>query len=293
MYHPTDLDILFSFACIFYKTGAYEEARDVMERLMTLSPGYQGAKDLLESISTASVNNSQLKVANKTDTSSGDSVARLNEQGRINKTAGKYSEAFECFSMARKLGDLNVLSEMGDCKAIMGDMKEARGFYEEGLLNNADDVRSLAGLGVVCLLEENLTNAGLYFGKALKAEKEDPKALCGLAMLRNMEGKARDAHDLFAQALVNAPENLTALFELVKCAYGLELFDEAERHLRNYLRYHPADMKILFSLAGVLIKMDKRNEALEKIETILLFDPKFEGAWEMQQMIGKKLPIAV
>ena len=95
------------------------------------------------------------------------------------------------------------------------------------------------------------------------------------------------------EALVNAPENLTALFELVKCAYGLELFDEAERHLRNYLRYHPADMKILFSLAGVLIKMDKRNEALEKIETILLFDPKFEGAWEMQQMIGKKLPIAV
>ena len=133
MYHPSDLDILFSFACIFYKTGAYEEARsEVMERLMALSPEYQGAKEILESISTASVNNYQLKVANKTDTSSGDSVARLNEQGRINKTAGKYSEAFECFSMARKLGDL--ISEMGDCKANNGRHEGGEGFYEEGVL---------------------------------------------------------------------------------------------------------------------------------------------------------------
>ena len=287
MYHPGDLDILFSLAGILYKTDAYDEACDVMERLMALSPEYQGGKELMERISLAS------KSPDKVAASSENSFVFSIEQGRINKAAGKYDEAFECFSIARKLGDKSVLSEMGDCKANLGDIKEARGFYEEGLLNNADDVRSLVGLGVVSLLEKKLTNAGVYFDKALKAEKENPKALCGLAMLMNMEGRTRDAHDLFTQALDNDPENLTALFELVKCAYGLELFDEAERHLRNYLRYHPADMKILFSLAGVLLKMEKRNEALEQLETILLFEPEFEGAWEMQQMIAEKLPIAV
>ncbi len=287
MYHPADLDILFSFACILYRTGAYKEARDVIERLMALSPEYQGGKELLESISLASESPDEVVASSR------NSLVSSIEQGRINKAAGKYHEAFECFSAAWKLGDKSVLSEMGDCKANIDDMKGARGFYEEGLLNNADDVRSLVGMGVLSLLEENLANAGVYFGKALKAEKENPKALCGLAMVRNMEGRARDAHDLFTQALDSDPENLTTLFELVKCAYVLERFDEAERHLRNYLRYHPADMKILFSLAGVLLKMEKSNEALEALETILLFDPKFKGAWEMQQMIDKKLPIAV
>jgi glycosyltransferase involved in cell wall biosynthesis/tetratricopeptide (TPR) repeat protein len=293
IYHPGDLDILYSLAGILYKSDAFQDACEAMERLLALSPEYQGGKELLESISTASVKNAPLKSANEVNTSSDDSVARLIEQGRINKAAGKYSEAFECFSKARKLDDISVLSEMGDCKANVGDMKGARVFYEEGLLNNGDDVRSLVGLGVVSLLEENLTDSGGYFDKALKAENGNPKALCGLAMLRNREGRESEAHDLFTQALDSDPENLTALFELVKCAYRLERFDRAELHLRNYLRYHPADMKILFSLAGVLLKMEKRNEAQEKLETILLFDPEFEGAWEMQQMIGKKLPIAV
>ena len=55
MYHPGDLDILFSLAGILYKTDAYDEACDVMERLMALSPEYQGGKELMERISLASV----------------------------------------------------------------------------------------------------------------------------------------------------------------------------------------------------------------------------------------------
>ena len=248
MSHPVDLDILFSLAGILYKTDAYVEARDVMEQLMALSPEYQGGKELLESISTSSVKNALLKSANEVNTSSDDSVARLIEQGCINKVAGKYSKALENFSNALKLGDISVLSEMGDCKANIGDMKGARGFYKEGLLNNAGDVRSLVGLGVVSLLEETLTDSGVYFDKALKTEKKNPKALCGLAMLRNREGREFEALDLFTQALDSDPENLTALGELVKCAYRLERFDGAERHLENYLRYHPADLTCSFPL---------------------------------------------
>ncbi len=285
MYHPVDLDILYSFAGILYKNGAYEEAGDVIERLLALSPDYQGGKVLLECISAASIHNTPLKAANEVDASSRSSIVSLIEQGRINKAAGKYSEAFGCFSKARQLGDLSVLSEMGDCKAKTGNMKEARGCYEDGLLNNPDDVRSLVGLGIVSLLEENLTDAGICFAKALKVENKNPKALCALAMLRNREGRSRDAHDLFTQALDSDPENLTALGELVKCAYRLERFAEAERHIDNYLRYHPADLDMLFSQAGIQFRAGKGAEAMDNIEKLLIFAPEYEGGQELKEKI--------
>jgi hypothetical protein len=50
---------------------------------------------------------------------------------------------------------------------------------------------------------------------------------------------------------------------------------------------------MLFSLAGVQEKIGKNGEAGQKLETILLFDPYFEGALEMQRMIEGELPIAV
>jgi len=112
-------------------------------------------------------------------------------------------------------------------------------------------------------------------------------------MLRNMQGKESEAYLLFTRAVEKEPENLTPLFELVKCAYRLERYDGAEHHLRNYLRFHPADLKMIFSLAGVLFRMDKGSEALEQLDTILLFDPNFEGAWEMRQMIDNELRAAV
>jgi GT2 family glycosyltransferase/tetratricopeptide (TPR) repeat protein/glycosyltransferase involved in cell wall biosynthesis len=286
MYHPVDFDILFSFAGILYKNGAYEEAGDVMERLMALSPEFRGGKELLESICTASVNNAPLKTADEVDKSSRDSCVSFIEQGRIYKAADKHSEAFECFSKARELGDLSVLSEMGDCKAKTGDMKGAIGCYEDGLLNNPDDVRSLVGLGVVLLLEENLPDAGICFAKALKAENKNPKALCGLAMLRNREGKLRDAHDLFTQALDSDPENLTTLGELIKCSYRLERFTEAERYLENYLRYHPADFDMLFSQAGIQFRIGKSAEAMDNIEKLLIFAPEYDGGQELKEKIG-------
>jgi hypothetical protein len=50
---------------------------------------------------------------------------------------------------------------------------------------------------------------------------------------------------------------------------------------------------MLFSLAGVQVKLGKNREANEKLETILLFVPNYEGALEMRRMIEGGLPIAV
>jgi tetratricopeptide (TPR) repeat protein len=292
-YHPANLDILFSFAGVLYKCGAYEEACDVMQRLMALSPSYKGGEELMESISAAAGNNEPLTKPDKAGTPSADLTAGLIEQGRLHKAAARYDEAFDSFRKAREMGDASVLADMGDCKAYLGNLDDARGYYEEGVRNDPLDARALVGSGVVFLYQDKLKDADICFAGALRAAPENAKALCGMAMVRNKQGKESEAYLLLNQALEREPENLTALFELVKCAYRLKRYEGAERHLRNYLRFHPADLKMLFSLAGVLFRMNRGSEALEQLDTILLFDPVFEGAWEMRQMIGNELQAAV
>ena len=215
------------------------------------------------------------------------------EKGVSLKLEHRYEEALGMFSVARKRGDTSVLAHMGDCLANLGKPGDAEAAYREALSYRPDDVAAQIGMGVLKLMRLQYVAAAAAFGEALKGEPGNAKALSGLGLVNCVQGKDEEAFACFSRALDSDPENLTALGELVKCAYRLERFDGAERHLENYLRYHPADLDMLFSLAGVLLKMEKSNEALEALETILLFDPKFEEAWEMQQMIDKKLPIAV
>jgi tetratricopeptide (TPR) repeat protein len=91
--------------------------------------------------------------------------------------------------------------------------------------------------------------------------------------------------ELFCKALDADQENLTALGELIKCAYRLELFPEAERHLDNYLRHHPADLDMLFSQAGIQFRVGKYADALDNIEKLLIFAPGYEGGRELKEKI--------
>jgi GT2 family glycosyltransferase/MoaA/NifB/PqqE/SkfB family radical SAM enzyme/Tfp pilus assembly protein PilF/glycosyltransferase involved in cell wall biosynthesis len=289
MYHPGDLDILFAFSGILYKSGEFEEAQDSLERLMSLSPEYEGAKEFLSKILTE---RSQLyRYVNKTDSKQQQSETSEThiEQGRVKKTDGKFAEAFECFSKARKLGDLSVFSDMGDCKANLGDYSEAERLYEEGLRNDPENTGSLVGQGIVRLLQGKHVKAVTSFNKALKLEPTDTKALCGLGMVRNVQGKQKEALECFSCALDADPENLPALHELVKCAYGLKRFEEAEKHLTTYLMYHPGDLDMQFSLAGVRFSNEKYHDALENIDNLLAFDPDFTGGEELRGKIKMQL----
>ncbi len=289
MYHPGDLDILFALAGILYKSGEFEEAQDSLERLMSLSPEYEGAKELLSKILT---DRSQLSLHMNEPDSSQQILyfsENLIEQGHANKLDGNFAEAYECFSKARELGDLSVFSDMGDCKANLGEYSEAERLYENGLKNDPENIGSLVGLGIVRLLQGKHVKAVTSFNKALNLAPADTKALCGLGMVRNVQGKQKEALECFSRALDTDPENLPALHELIKCSYGLKRFEEAERHLTTYLIYHPGDLDMQFSLAGVRFSNEKYHDALENIENLLAFDPGFTGGEELRVKIQMQL----
>ncbi|MRR34213.1 tetratricopeptide repeat protein [bacterium] len=284
MYHPGDPDMLFSLAGILYKSSKYGNAHDVLERLLALSPGYEGAKELLVKIGEAANSRIGEKAANDT-TNPG-----TNEAKKF-KDEGKFAEALACYSRIAEQGDRSVLADLGDCLANLGRTDDAAAAYHRALEEDGNDPKALVGLGVVSMLQGQEEQAAAWFDRALTADGTDARALCGLGMVRNLQNKHNEAIDLFAGALDADPEQLSALNGLVGCSYQLGKFEEAERRLGDYLLYHPADLDMLFSLAGIRYKMGKPAAALESIETVLLFEPAYQGGTELLDKI-RQLPAA-
>jgi O-antigen biosynthesis protein len=289
MYHPGDLDMLFSLTGIFYKSARYDEARDSLESLLALSPDYAGGAELLALILAGSSKPIACDTENPVISGYQQSPEIFVELGRIKKEEGKFGEALEAFDKARVLGDTAILTDMGDCKANLGKLDEATTLYLERLQDTPEDSRALVGLGVVNMVLGNQTKAVTWFNKALKYNPANDRALCGLGMVRNLQNKPKEALKYFTLALDTDPENLPALHEIVKCSYELNKFDEAEKYLQNYLMYHPGDLYMLFSLAGVYFNKGDYKSTLENIDNILVFNPDFAGGTELREKAYTRL----
>lgn len=273
MYHPGDTHMLFSLAGLLYMAGATDRARDTVEKLMALSPGYVGADELLA------------KLSEEQTSSAASSPAALPLHAVQLKDEGKFAEAFDEFSRTREGGDNTVVADMGDCLANLGRLDDAAALYQEALQLAPADTKALVGLGVVSMIQDKQVKAVTWFNKALKTDPANTKALCGLGMVRNMQSKHDEAFDCFARAIDVDEENLTALHELTKCAYITGRFTEAAQKLNAYLAYHPADLDMLYSLAGIQFKGGKPADALESVEKVLLFAPEYEGGNELRERI--------
>lgn len=208
------------------------------------------------------------------------------KKGLALKQEQRYEEAAEAFSAALKIGDMSVLAHIGDCLANLGMLKEARDSYTLALGRNSDDVQSIIGMGVVNLLAEKFEEATAAFSKALRGDPGNSKALAGMGIARRKQGKSTIGFGYLKKALDLDPENITALKEFIKTADEVGKYAEAEYHLGNYLRYHPADLDMLFSQADIQLRVGKCAEALANIEKLLMFAPKYDGGEELKEKIA-------
>ncbi|QEM69758.1 tetratricopeptide repeat protein [Geobacter sp. FeAm09] len=151
---------------------------------------------------------------------------------------GSFEKAIEAFVQAR----LALLADMGECFTRLGKLEEAQVLFEEILEADIRNIPANAGLGIVSLLAGAPEAAALAFGNVLHVDPREPKALCGLGMAQLKLGRYEEGIDLLLQSLHEAPDNLAALDELVRCATGPggEPYRPAALdHCRKYLARNP------------------------------------------------------
>jgi len=180
--------------------------------------------------------------------------------------------------------DYEINKELGECYLFMGELDKAEEYYKKAVSSNGIHPDPYLGLATVAVQRGDLTDAMLMYEKAHKIEPTD-KSLSGIALIRMENGEVEESFTMFVEAIKLNPENMVALFSLIRLGHEMDRVDEIIPYLDSYLEIDPGKHEVRYALAGCYIVLEQNDAAREHVEKILEVDPEHEAAKEMLEQI--------
>jgi len=177
----------------------------------------------------------------------------------------------------------NLYRLIGDCFAKLGDNEGAKNAYIKSIEIDPYAAKAYIGLGTVSLVKQSPDIAVLHFQKAVSLAPEDEMANLGLGLAFQGMDELDEANNWVVKALEKNAENTAALYTLVKIAYDREKFVDAKTALERYTNRHPHDHNMLFTLCGVLFKLEEFQTVVELTQRIISTDPMDARAHALHQ----------
>ncbi|MFQ5450144.1 MAG: glycosyltransferase [Nitrospinaceae bacterium] len=200
-------------------------------------------------------------------------AADMEKEKKFSGAISVYRRVRECFPDCPEAVVLEA-----NCHMHSREPGQAEDLYREAVRMDENHAGARLGLGLLELQRGNLAAAVRDLESALRIQPENEKVQCGLGMAYRQAKRFKEAQDCFTRVLDRNMENLSAMTNLLELAYESGEFAESERVLRRYLKLHPANLNMLFGLAGVLFKMNRLKEAKETLDLILIFNPDHSDA---------------
>ncbi|MCL1826634.1 MAG: CDP-glycerol glycerophosphotransferase family protein [Candidatus Cloacimonetes bacterium] len=162
---------------------------------------------------------------------------------------------------------------------------------EKALEVNSHNPETILTRAVYYFSQGSTAEASADFDTILAANPHHIKALQGKATIAQIEDRLEESSVYFVKILQLDEENLEAINGLLKNSYALKDYVELEKALEMYLSYHPANLEILFTLAGVCAEMQNYIKSNELLERITIFEPNYVGIKELLGKITPFLPL--
>ena len=182
--------------------------------------------------------------------------------------------------------DYEINKELGECYLFMGDLDKAEEYYSKAMSSNGVHPDPYLGLATIAVQRGQLDNAMSLYRKASSIEADD-RALSGMALIELEQGENAAAFTHFQGALAKNPENLVALFGLVRLAHTDSRIEEILPYLRDYLAVDPLKNEVRFTLAGCLASLGRSAEAGAELDNILAQDPGYAAARELSEELKR------
>jgi tetratricopeptide (TPR) repeat protein len=206
---------------------------------------------------------------------------------------GRDQEASQALTRALKTLELSAQEKaeyykvIGNCMARLGQNPDAERAYKKALeLSPASD-ETQSNLGSLYLEQGQIPDAKRCYQDSIASNPTNDKAWVGLGLCFVAEGDKEAAHDAFSRSLERNLRNSTAIFHLVKCAYEIKKYSQAERMLSNYVEIAPVSPSLLYSLAGLQFHVGKKKEALFTAKRILQIKGDHQGARDLIKRIDE------
>ena len=182
-----------------------------------------------------------------------------------------------------------VLQEMADCYASVGNYKQAQKYYEKAAVLSPDAPDPYVGLGVVALQNNQLDDAEIAFKVACRLDANCAKAYAGLGMAAQQRTNYKQAFEMYLKSLELDTENLIALLGLFQVSCQMGSFAQVTHYLEVYLNMHPGDTSVMFPLAALYMKDGRFEESKKVLLDVLALNPNHKDAANLLEEVEHSL----
>jgi len=182
-----------------------------------------------------------------------------------------------------------VLNELGDCYAALGDLDGAKRCYAQAADLEPNRAAPYVGLGVAAIQLDRLDEAQIAFEAAARREPDCAEAYGGLAMVKQRRQDYPGAFDMHLKCLQLDTDNLVALLGLFQTSCQMGTFAKVIHYLEIYLDRHPGDTSVLFCLATLYAREGRLENARESILSVLALEPGKPEAKQLLREVRKQL----
>jgi tetratricopeptide (TPR) repeat protein len=180
--------------------------------------------------------------------------------------------------------DYEINKELGECYLFMGELEKAEDYYKKAASSNGIHPDPYLGLATIAIQRGELVTALALYNKAHSIDATD-KTFAGIGLVKMETGEKDVAFDMFAQALAKNPENMVALYSIIRLGHELERLTEIVPLLENYLSIDPGKSEVRYSLAGCMVCLDRKDDAHNQLTLLLESDPDFAAARELLEQL--------
>lgn len=183
----------------------------------------------------------------------------------------------------------DVLQELGDCYASVGNYSQAQQYYEKAAVLSPDEADPYVGLGVVALQKNLLDDAEIAFRVAFRLNSNCAKAYAGFAMVAQQRADYKQAFEMYLKSLELDTDNLVALLGLFQASCQMGSFAQVIHYLEIYLNMHPGDTSVMFPLAALYMKDGKFEESKNILLNLLSLDENHKDAVNLLEEVEHSL----
>jgi len=182
-----------------------------------------------------------------------------------------------------------VLQQLGDCYASLGNYAEAQKCYEKAASLGPDEPGPYIGLGVVALQKNLLDDAEIAFRVACRLDPSCARAYAGLAMVAQQRADYKQAFEMYLKSLELDSDNFIALLGLFQTSCQMGSFAKVTHYLEVYLNMHPGDTSVMFSLAALYMKDGRLEQSQKILQDLLALAPDNNDAANLLEEVEHSL----
>jgi tetratricopeptide (TPR) repeat protein len=182
-----------------------------------------------------------------------------------------------------------VLQQLGDCYASLGNYAEAQKCYEKAASLGPDEPGPYIGLGVVALQKNLLDDAEIAFRVACRLDHSCARAYAGLAMVAQQRADYKQAFEMYLKSLELDSDNFIALLGLFQTSCQMGSFAKVTHYLEVYLNMHPGDTSVMFSLAALYMKDGRLEQSQKILQDLLALAPDNNDAANLLEEVEHSL----